>query len=208
MILKFTLLSIFIYLSSVCSYSQSFFKNIEYSLQTGNLTSSQKNNPFFLYSNTFGTVPLELNNLFFSSSLKKDYDSLHNFKTKLKKFDFGYGLNFHLNYGHKIQFLIPETYFKIKFNIFEFYLGRRKEIFGLTDTTLTSGSYIWSGNTLPVPKIQISTPNWVGLGLYKRVSFKAGLSHGWFGTQGIIENYYLHQKWLYLKINDKINKIQ
>ena len=208
MLIKYTLLSIFIYLSSKCSYSQSFFKKIEYSLQTGFLTSSQKNNPFFLYSNTFGTKPLELNNLFFSSSLQKEYDSLHNFKTKLKKFDFGYGLNFQLNYGHKMQFLIPETYFKIKFNIFELYLGRRKEIFGLTDTTLTSGSYIWSGNALPVPKIQISTPNWVGFGLYKRVSFKAGLSHGWFGTQGIIENYYLHQKWLYLKINDKKNKIQ
>ncbi|KAF4530856.1 hypothetical protein B566_EDAN018889, partial [Ephemera danica] len=59
---------------------------------------------------------------------------------------------------------IQEAYAKAKWKAFELYAGRRKEIQGLVDTTLTSGSYIWSGNTLPMPKIDLSIQNYTSLG--------------------------------------------
>ena len=81
------------------------------------------------------------------------------------------------------QFLIPVAYIKAKFGAFEIYAGRRKEIFGLVDSTLSSGSYIWSGNALPMPKIQISTPNFVSLPYTKGLSIFSFLQIYEFITQ-------------------------
>lgn len=189
-------------------FAQSFSKGIKYNLESGGVVSSQKNTPFFLHTNTFGTIPTQSNTVFLAFNLNKAYDSVYTRNRKLKKFGFGYGLNFHTNINTKRQFILPEAYLKMRYGGLEIYMGRRKEIQGLVDSTLSSGAYVVSGNALPIPKIQISTPNWYGLGKHKRFSLNAGLSHGWFGNQGIIENYFLHQKWLYFRVNDKQKKIQ
>jgi len=188
--------------------AQKILNNHTYSFRTGVLSATKNSTPFFLHANQFGLMPTEPDIAYFSAGIIKDYDSLFILKRKLKIFKYGYGINLHANMGNTNQILLPEAYLKLRFKHLEFYGGRQKEIQGLTDSTLSSGAYVWSGNALPVPKLQISTPNWVGWGQYKRLSYKAGLSHGWFGTQGIIENFYLHQKWLYLKISDKKQKIQ
>jgi hypothetical protein len=204
------------YLSFICLFftfnqvvkAQVIFHGLKYDIKTGVIASSKTNTPFFLQANQFGLIPRQSGIFYFSGGISKDYDSLLTLKRKLKKFGLGYGANFHTNLGNTNQILLSEAYIKMRYSKMEFYAGRRKEIQGLTDSTLSSGAYVWSGNALPVPKLQVSTPNWVALGIHNRVSFKGGLSHGWFGTQGIIENYYLHQKWLYLKINDKKQKVQ
>ena len=188
--------------------AQKIFHGHTYSFKTGILAASKNSTPFFLHTNQFGLIPTQLGIAYLSAGISKDYDSLLTLKRKLKAFNYGYGINVHANMGNSNQILLPEAYLKLRFKHLEFYGGRRKEIQGLTDSTLTSGAYVWSGNALPVPKLQIFTPNWVGWGKYKRLAYKAGVSHGWFGTQGIIENYYLHQKWLYIKISDKKQKVQ
>jgi hypothetical protein len=73
---------------------------------------------------------------------------------------------------------------------------------GLVDTTLSSGSYIWSGNALPMPKVQISTPNFVPLGFTGGfLSFKGSYAHGWFeNSRTDVKNFYLHQKTFYLRL--------
>ena len=200
---------LFIFFLNINSSAQkSAFSGITYSLESGGVVSSHKNTPFFLHSNTFGTIPTQSNTVFLAFSLNKAYDSVYTANRKLKKIGIGYGLNFHTNINAKSQFIIPEAYLKMRYGGLEIYLGRRKEIQGLVDSTLSSGAYVVSGNALPIPKIQISTPNWYGFGKFKRVAINTGLSHGWFGTQGIIENYFLHQKWLYFRVSDKQKKVQ
>ena len=187
-------LNIFFLLLFSCSgnviFAQNPFKSIKYNVQTGGIIASKKNIPFFLHSNSFGTIPFQSNSAFLAFSLFKQYDSLYTTSSKLKKFGYGYGLNVYTNLSSKSQFLLPEFFIKLRYGGIEIYGGRRKEIQGLVDTTLSSGAYVVSGNALPIPKIQISTPNWLGFGKYKRFSVNTGLSHGWFGTQGIIENYF------------------
>jgi len=70
------------------------------------------------------------------------------------------------------------------------------------DTTLSSGSYIWSGDALPIPKIQISTPNFVPFPFTKGfLSFKGNYAHGWFeNSRTDVKNFYLHQKSLYFRL--------
>ncbi|GAB3749917.1 capsule assembly Wzi family protein [Spirosoma pomorum] len=96
---------------------------------------------------------------------------------------------------------MPEAYIKAKLGVFELYAGRRREKFGLADSTLSTGSYSWSGNAMPVPKIQIAIPTFTPIGITKGwVAVQGTYSHGWFSSSGFIENTLLHQKSLYVRL--------
>lgn len=188
---------------------KAFFSNIHYQTEAGAYLSTSGQNAFWLRSNQYGTVPLESQIATFRAGLWKDYqiiskqtDSSSNRKSQIvnPKFSYGYGLQAVANVGKANQLLIPEAYVKMRYGIFEIYAGRRREIFGLVDTALSSGSYIWSGNALPMPKLQISIPEYTSILGHGLFSIKGNYAHGWFGNQGMVKNYYLHQKSLYGRI--------
>lgn len=179
-------------------------REIKYTAEAGTIISTNGETPFWLRANQYGIVPNQSPIFTLRGSVSSDYKKAvtKEDQYKLSKFDWGYGLNIVGNVGKENQFLIPEAYVKAKYGAFEIYAGRRKEIFGLVDSTLSSGSYIWSGNALPMPKIQISTPNFVPLGFTKGfLSFKGNYAHGWFENDRTdVKNFYLHQKSLYFKL--------
>lgn len=189
-------------------FAQELTKNIHYQTEIGTYLSTSGQTPFWLRSNQYGIVPLSSQFITLRGSAHKDYDSITNTENKLKRFSYGYGLNAVVNVGKINQLLLPEAYLKVRFGAFEFYGGRRKEIVGLVDTLLTSGSYIWSGNALPIPKIQISIPNYTSIIGHGLISIKGGYAHGWFGNQIMVKDYYLHQKWLYSRIGKPNWKIK
>lgn len=181
-------------------FSQSFNSHIKYELESGTYLSTSKQTPFGLRANQYGITPQESQILSFRGGVYKEYDStVTNQQSKNTFFGYGYGLNAVINVGQKNQILLPEAYLKIRYKAFELYGGRRKEIFGLVDSSLTSGSYIWSGNALPMPKIQISIPNYISIIGKGIISIKGGFAHGWFDN-GYVKNYYLHQKWFYGRV--------
>lgn len=187
-------------------FSQSLYSNTKYQLEAGTYLSTAGATPFWLRSNQYGSVSVSSPFLTFRGAIYKDFDSTQN-NQKLKKFGYGYGFGAVANVGKQSGLFLPEAYLKIRYNSFEFYGGRRKEIMGLVDTALTSGSYIWSGNALPIPKIQISIPNYKQLGKTS-IFVKGGISHGWFGDQIYVKDYYLHQKWLYARIGQENSKFK
>lgn len=207
MIKKLSLLLLNLIICVNISFSQSLFPKIKYQVETGTYLSTSGITPFWLRSNRYGIVPLSSPILTFRSAAHKEYDSTKNESNKIKKLDYGFGMGAVANVGKQSQVLLPEAYLKVRYGAFEFYGGRRREIMGLVDTALTAGSYIWSGNALPIPKIQISVNNYRQVG---KSSFflKGGISHGWFGNQGFVKNYYLHQKWLYGRIGKDDSKFK
>jgi Capsule assembly protein Wzi len=187
---------------------QTFFKKSTISTTAGFLFSTAKNSPFLIRSNQYGVVPFESGIGYLNASIKHDYDSLFTINKKQKRFNIGYGLETHVNLGNSNQFMLPEAYVKLRYGAFEFYGGRRREIQGLVDTINTMGSYIWSGNALPVPKIEASIPEYksiIGKGL---VSIKGNFAHGWFGSSDSVKNFWLHQKSLYIKLGRPTWKIK
>jgi hypothetical protein len=195
----------FIFLSfSLLSQNSDIKRDVKYSVEAGSIISSTGETPFWLRANQYGTIPIQTPILALRGCIDADYKKAISKEDqyKLPKFDWGYGLNIVGNLGKESQLLIPEIYFKAKYGDFEIYGGRRKEIVGLVDTTLSSGSYIWSGNALPMPKVQISTPNFVPLGFTKNfLSFKGSYAHGWFeNSRTDVKNFYLHQKTLYFRL--------
>ena len=160
--------------------------------------------PFWLRANQSGIVPLAGSTGRLRVGVAGDYhptsraDSL----TAPRKVDWGYGLELVGNAGpnQANQLIIPEAYLKVRWGQIELYAGRRRGIAGLVDTLLTSGSYAWSGNALPIPKIQLGTIGYVPIGFTKGfLAINAFYNHGWF-PDGFVQNSYLHQKAIYLRL--------
>ncbi len=180
-------------------YSQDSLKTNKYELEVGTYISSTNNLPFWLRSNQYGEIPLESNAVTIRGQMEKEYKDNDFRIQKLKNWSYGYKVRAVSNVGKNNQFLISEIYFKTRFKALEFYLGRKKEIYGIADSTLSSGSFIWSGNSLPIPKVQISVPNYMPILKNGFISVKGNFAHGWFGSGDSTKNYLLHQKSLYFK---------
>ena len=160
--------------------------------------------PFWLRANQSGIVPVAGSTGSVRAGLSGNYQRVNprDSLTKPKKVDWGYGLELVVNVGQQSQLLVPEAYLKGRLGRFELYVGRRRDRIGLVDTTLTSGSYAWSGNALPMPKVQLSTLGYVPLPFTKGlISFNALYNHGWFENVGkkVIDTR-LHQAALYMQV--------
>jgi hypothetical protein len=193
---------------------QSYVDNLQKEVEVGTFLSTSGQNPFWLRSNQYGIIPLESQGITVRARIGTKQSVLNpsnrfNKKDSLdrslnwKGFKFDYAVEVVGNVGRSNQFLLPEFYGAIRWKGLELYAGRRRDILGIVDTTMTSGSYIWSGNALPVPKVQLSTAGYIPVIGKGFISINTGINHGWFSGNGIVENYYLHQKWVYGKIGKK-----
>lgn len=161
-----------------------------------------KSMPFWLRANQYGTVPLVGSIGTVRVGLVSDYrpKTATNGTIKARRFDWGYGVDAVANAGAANQLILTEAYAKVHFGAIEFYAGRRKGITGFVDTTLTSGAYAWSGNALPIPKVQIGTIGFAPLGFTKGViAINTFFNHGWF-NDGFVQHSYLHQKAFYMRV--------
>jgi hypothetical protein len=203
-----------IFLLPLSALGQTFFDNLHKEIEVGAFASTSENNPFWIRTNQFGIVPLQSNGVQFRARIAAPQAKTfvgenltrplanESFFTK-HSFEFDYAVEVVGNVGRSNQFLLPEFYGAIRWKGLELYAGRRRDILGIVDTTMTSGSYIWSGNALPVPKVQLSTAGYIPVIGKGFISINTGINHGWFSDNGIVENYYLHQKWVYGKIGKK-----
>ncbi|QKZ11946.1 capsule assembly Wzi family protein [Spirosoma sp. KUDC1026] len=169
----------------------------EYKATVGGFFSSGPT-PFWLRSNQYGVVPIQNPTGSFAVGLRSDYRTADSTRSK-PLVDWGYGIDAVANAGQANQLLLPEAYVKGRLGAFELYAGRRREIVGLVDTLLTSGAYIWSGNALPIPKIQIGLPQFTPIPFTKGiVSIMGVIAHGWFeNSDRLVKGSYLHQKYFY-----------
>ena len=137
--------------------------------------------PFWLRSNQFGSIPLDNASLSFIGTASKEYD-----KKNKKLFDWGASLEGRANIGNKSDFKLIEGYAKVRFSIFELKGGRSKDIMGLCDSSLSSGAFAVSGNSLGIPKIQLSIPEFYTIPFLGRLfAFKGNYVHGWIGETSV-----------------------
>ena len=170
----------------------------KYFVESGILLSSASQTPFWLRANALGVVPNTGTNFTMRAGAIQEYATKNR---QIKRYSWGYGINAVANINQKgIDFILPEAYIKAKAGIFEIWGGRRQEIIGLSDSSgIGTGPITLSSNAIPMPKIQLLTPNWVNLGFKGFFAAKVSYAHGWFDN-GIVENYYLHQKSLFGRI--------
>ncbi|WP_460995033.1 capsule assembly Wzi family protein [Spirosoma harenae] len=174
-------------------------------IELGGIGSSTSQSPFWFRSRQYGTVPLKGSAGIVRVGLTKQFGNLQ----QIHKFNIKAAIEGVANVGSTSNVLLPVAYVSVFSKNFELYAGRRRELFGLVDTLLTSGSYSWSGNALPLYKIQLGTRGYVPLGFTKGiVAVNALYAHGWFSNTDSIQNSFLHQKALFIRISLAQNRVR
>ncbi|WP_138994709.1 capsule assembly Wzi family protein [Larkinella sp. C7] len=173
--------------------------------EIGALASSTDRTPFWLRSNQYGIIPLTApfgtfrvggtGAVLLSDTTRGRYQVRPNRAWRLE-----YQAEVVANAGKSSQLLLPEAYVKLAHRGIELVLGRRREVIGLVDSTLSSGSYAWSGNALPLPKVQFGTRGFVPLGRRGWLSINGFIAHGWYAKTWYLRHSFLHQKSLIFRI--------
>ncbi len=174
-------------------FAQNGKSKMQYRFELGTYLSIDGKLPFWQANNQWGAVPEMSNTLIVKQRIQKDYDSTNKF------FKFGYGGEIMSVLGRQAKFILPEYYVNSRLGKFEICAGRKREIIGLVDSTLSSGSISWSSNAIPIPKVQIGLPNYTKI-FFKWLSIKGFYGHGWFGNQPNVKDYYLHQKTFFARL--------
>ncbi|MGV3558418.1 capsule assembly Wzi family protein [Larkinella arboricola] len=176
-----------------------------FSAEVGAMASSSRRTPFWLRANQFGAIP----NISPAGILRLGSSGRFSKDSTGKKWSANYSIELVGNAGPNNRLLLPEANISVNRGYFELLIGRRKEVLGLVDTTLSSGSYSWSGNALPIPKIQIGTRGFAPLHFTNDVlAINAFFAHGWFTSTDSMKNSYLHQKAVYARIGKPTWKVK
>ncbi len=197
------LIRLLIFLEIICSSAYAQSGNYYASLEAQGILTTKDQVPFWMRSDQFGSVPLAGTSGSFLAAARKDYDSA---RTHLV--DWGASVEARANLGTSSRLTLIEGYGKVRVGIFELKAGRSKEIMGLVDTSLSSGSFVVSGNALGIPKIQLSIPEYWSLPFFgKLFAVKGNFAHGWLGEEPIQSSLlvdkavtYFHQSSLYARL--------
>lgn len=175
-------------------------KKFSYSFELGSYASINQDLPFWLKTNQFGAVPKSANSIYFRQQIESKTD------TTPKFFHVNYCLDLMTVVGDQAEMIIPEAFLDFRLGIFSLSGGRHKNVMGLVDSTLSSGSITWSGNALALPEIRLSIPEYRKF-LFKWLAVKGHFSHGWFGDQVTVKNSFIHQKSLYARLGKPSAKL-
>ncbi|TLV02367.1 capsule assembly Wzi family protein [Dyadobacter luticola] len=161
--------------------------------------SSASRTPFWLRANQWGIVPNsgQIGSLRAGVEGRKALsgDSLPN-----AKWSVAYGVELVGNLSENSKFLIPQGYVGLAFRSFQLTVGRRKQYVGFNDHELGTGAYLWSGNALPIPRIQLGFEKYVPL-IRNFLYFKGFYSDGWFDNhRPVTSDLKLHNKALYIRL--------
>nr|WP_295926916.1 capsule assembly Wzi family protein [uncultured Dyadobacter sp.] len=171
---------------------------------------STSQTPFWLQTNQYGSVPSEGSFLSGRASFHRVYNV-----NNPRFFQWAGGAEVIATAGKRSTAFFTDLFLAGKAGPVELSIGQRREIMGLADSSLTSGSFAFSHNFRPYPKIQIATPGFVNIIPANDIlSFKFSYSDGILGPAGIhygnvdhVDEVYLHHKSLYLKLGRKNHKL-
>ena len=185
-------MTLLILLSSMLTFTNLADTTNHSSVELQAIASDVGATPFFLSRLQYGAIPFDNPGIVAIVRNGKNY----NLK---KKYDWKYQVQATGWAGKQNDFWLTEAYVSGRRGNWELWAGRRKEVYGLGDTAMTSGFYAWSGNAVPIPKIQFGTRDYVDFAKGHLGIFMT-FAHGWLDNQGPVLDGFLHQKTLYGRI--------
>ena len=169
--------------------------------------SSTERTPFWLQSNQFGIVPRTSP----AGSIRVGIEQYFNMtEAQHSPWKVGFGAEAVANFSEGKKILFPQLHAAIRYKNWEIFVGRKKQWVGLADSTLGTGSYPWSTNAMPIPKIQLGTRGFVSVPFTQGwVSFNAFYSDGLMDkNRPVTTELKLHQKALYVRIGRAGSKVR
>lgn len=154
--------------------------------------------PFWNISNRYGVVPTDNNSAYTRVILISDSNTSQPFYVN-------YGLDVLGNTHNSGSVYLHQAYINTKVYFFNVLAGKKEEIFGNQDSSLSCGGLIWSNNAQPMPKIGIYIKDYITVPFTLHfIELKGGISHGWFGKQPYVKDTYLHHKYFYIQLGGKL----
>jgi hypothetical protein len=164
--------------------------------------------PFWLHANQWGVVPTSGQiaslraGLEGVKSLRKDMLNAH------PQWSLVYGVELTGNLAANSKLLIPQLYAGIRFKGLELIAGRWKQYAGISDQVLGTGSYMWSGNALPIPKVQLGFRDYTRI-ISNFLYFKGYYSDGFFEKgRPVTSELKLHNKSLFIRLGKPNGKFR
>lgn len=177
---------------SVLSFSQISAPLIE--LYGGGSAGSGETKPFWNISNQHG----KYSTASFEGIIGLKLESIDSSASFLSV---DYGLELYNRFGIENTYVIHQGYAEIKSPYLVLRAGRKEEVIGNQDTLLSQGAATWSSNHTPIPELVLATPGYIDVPFTKGyVEVNGSLSHGWFEKDRYVENVYLHQKHLHMRV--------
>jgi hypothetical protein len=177
-------------------------------VELSGMGSTNGHTPFWIQANQFGTVPISVP----AGAARAGIEHYWPISSSVSKnaLRLGFGVEAVANINDKTKILLPQAHATLRFKNWELYVGRKKQWVGLADSTIGSGSYAWSGNALPIPKIHLGTTRFVPVPFTRKwVSFQAFYSDGMFeSTRPITSGLKFHEKSFYLRIGKANSKVK
>lgn len=163
--------------------------------------------PFWLHANQWGIVPTS-GQIFSLRAGIEGRKFLSKDSAARSNWSVVYGAELVGNAAQNSKFLIPQAYAGIAFKRFQLTVGRRKQYVGFNDHELGTGSYMWSGNALPVPRIQFGFENYIPL-IKNFLYFKGFYSDGLLdGKRPVTSDLKLHNKALFVRLGKPNGTVQ
>jgi len=178
---------------SVNTFAQSELLKPKWEVTTSGWYSSSEKTPFWVISNQYGRNKNTKNNTIATIGLQAS-DSIGQ-----------------LNFRYKIEgdarktssantYWAQEAWAEISYKSIYLMGGRRVDVFGISDSLLSSGGSSWSANARPMPRLSIGTNDFIDIPFSNHtLSFRASLEHGWFEYNRYVRSPFLHHKNFYLR---------
>ncbi len=119
-------------------------------------------------------------------------------------YDFGVELVGQLHTQGGTGFL-QQCYGHVRLYVFDITAGIKPETWGNQDPELSSGGFLFSQNTHPIPRITVGIDRWTAFPFtYGYMEVKGGITHGWFADNEYIKNGYLHHKFVGVRLGGRL----
>ena len=167
-------------LPDTCRDSLRYVGEISLTTATGEFS------PSFIHGNTNGNIAVQPHNGNLSLGIIKPATR----PSRWFDYDFGVVLTGRLQSQQQAAGLSPkpeftgyfrQLYAHTRLYVVDITVGIKPEVYGSQDPVFSSGGFLFSGNSQPIPRITIGVDNYTPVpGLFGYLEFKGGLTQGWF----------------------------
>lgn len=172
----------------VCGQAQKI--KLDYSVEANIIAGDGEYTPFYLMNNRGGTVSFTPNTGYLRAAVIQDIDTT-------RRFSYGFGLDAMTSYNDDIPGYVQQAYVELRFLALGLMVGSKEEYSLLWDKALSSGGWVWSGNSRPIPQVRAGIPEFVNVPwTHGTVQIKGEIAYGRFvddkyqyRTRGISQNY-------------------
>jgi hypothetical protein len=163
-------------------------------VETFGAASTGERLPFWLTANQYGTVDPASANAGLRLGAHRPFEDKSGF-------DYAVGAEVLGRASQNGTVTVHELYGRLRYGQVQLTVGRRAQMIGRVDTSLSLGSVTWSRNAAPMPKVSLSSAGYVPVpGTDPWLAVKGYMAHGWFESDRFVRDAFLHEKSLYARI--------